>query len=103
MCQLLRFVLASLKYNFFFSLQKTQSTAKERAIVPKVGWVKLVINLVFMVQQPLILSVNVNLVTMAHIVIHFVPTKAVPASMVNAIVDLRDGEENFVKRGDVQG
>ena len=103
MCQLLRFVLVSLKYNFFFCLQKTQSTAKEHAIVPKVGLVKLVINLVFMVQQPLILSVNVNLVTMAHIVIHFVPTKAVSASMVNAIVDLRDGEENFVKRGDVQG
>lgn len=82
-------------------MQKSQSTAKAHAIAPKVGWVKLVKNLVSMVQQPL--SVNVNRVTMAPIVLHFVPTKAASVSMENVIVDLRDGEENFVKRGDVQG
>lgn len=84
--------------------EKTLLMAKEHATVLKVGWVKLVRNHVSMAQQPLIFSVSVNLVTMAATVLHSVLTRPVFVTMPESVtVDLRDGEENFVKKEDAQG
>jgi hypothetical protein len=75
---------------------------KVHVTVPKAGWAMRV-NIVVSMATPLtIISVNVNLVTMVWIVQHFAQTRAVSVSRASVIVDLRDGEENFVREEDVQ-
>lgn len=64
---------------------------------------KLANSLASTVQLPLISSANVSPATMAPIALLCVRTGTGYAGTEVAIVDLRDGEENFVKREVVQG
>ena len=58
---------------------------------------------VSMVKQLLIISVNVNHVTMVLTVLHCVQTRAVCVQKECAIVALKHGKENSVKNEDAQG